>query len=156
MQSLGPFQALADEIKLALRRRDAALQFLLKRVQDINPGRESHCVDCPLGVAAVILDQFKYAGATETLERFRVGRRLAQLTPALAISAEGRRARENIRDRFACLSSAVVVPIYRRERPGSGVSHGGIMRVFYLDGDRVFADQSQHTEFAGTFSQPVA
>ena len=58
---------------------DAALGFLLKRVQHIDPGREPHRINRPIGVAAVILDQFEHAGAAKTPERFRVGGRLAKL-----------------------------------------------------------------------------
>jgi hypothetical protein len=74
MQSLGPFQALADELEVALGCRNAALRFLLKRVQHVDPGRELHRINRSVGVAAMIVDQFKHAGAAKASKRFCVGK----------------------------------------------------------------------------------
>src|ERR1700751_4907197 len=79
MQSLGPFQALADELELPLRGDYAAFRFLLKRMQHINLGRKSHRINRPIGVAAVILDQFEHAGTAKTFQRRCIRRRLAEL-----------------------------------------------------------------------------
>ena len=79
MQSLGPFQALADEFQIALGGCDATFRFLLEHVLHIDLRRESHRINCAVGVASVILDQLQYAGAAKSLERFGVGRRLTEL-----------------------------------------------------------------------------
>src|SRR5215469_16724764 len=63
VQSFGRFQALANDLDIALGCRDATLRFFPIRVPDIDLGREPNRINRPVAVAAMILDQFQHAGA---------------------------------------------------------------------------------------------
>jgi hypothetical protein len=69
MKAHGPFEPCADQFDFLLRRGDAALRFLLERVQYINLGSKPNGVDRAVGVAPMVFDQFKNPCPAESLSR---------------------------------------------------------------------------------------
>jgi hypothetical protein len=48
-------------------------------MEDIDDTAEPHRINCPVGIPVVIIHDFQYAGATETLERLDPDRLPAEL-----------------------------------------------------------------------------
>ena len=65
-------QALFDQTQVRLRRRNARLGLLLKRVQHKNDRHEAYGIDCAEGIAAMICDEFDDFRISGTLENLRL------------------------------------------------------------------------------------
>lgn len=61
-------QSLADHLDLLPRCRDSAFGLLLESMEDVHRVLEKHRVNCPEGVAIVVIDHLEDARAGESLQ----------------------------------------------------------------------------------------
>ena len=68
MESFGLTEALMDEVKVPLLRRDSARRFLLESVQNVNRFGIADRIDPTPWVAAVVRNDFQHRSSAETCQ----------------------------------------------------------------------------------------